>query len=369
MSVSSILAKEPPYKLLALDGGGIRGILSIEVLAAIELMLQRTMGRDDDFVLSDYFDYIGGTSTGALIATLLSLGMRVDRIRQIYHESGREMFDKASLLRRYQYKFRDDRFSDLLKQVVGAGTTLGSDRLNTLLLLIMRNATTNSPWPVSNNPRAMFNRRDEQSNLHLPLWRLLLASTAAPTYFPPQTIDVGGQTFVFVDGGVSVYNNPAFQLFLMATVEPYRLCWPAGRENMLLVSVGTGTAAPSNPHLRAAQMTLLYNASSIPSALMSAALHEQDFLCRVFGDCLVGASLDQEVGDLHGVAGPAPSKLFTYLRYNAELSRAGLDALGLPHIRPEDVQRLDSVHYINELQQIGEVAARAVRAEHYAGFV
>jgi patatin-like phospholipase/acyl hydrolase len=368
MAVGDKLTKPAPYRLLALDGGGMRGVLSIEVLAAVERMLQQALGRGDDFVLADYFDYIGGTSTGALIATGLCLGMRVDQVRRIYHQGGREMFDKASLLRRYQYKFRDDRLAAFLKQVVGADTTLGSDRLKTLLLLVMRNATTNSPWPISNNPRALFNR-GEHPNLYLPLWQLLLASSAAPTYFPPQTIDVGGQTFVFVDGGVTVYNNPAFQLFLMATVEPYNLNWSAGRETMLLVSVGTGARASSQAHLRASQMNLLYNASSIPAALMSAATHEQDFLCRVFGDCLVGGPLDQEVGDMRGVAGPARTKLFTYLRYDVELTREGLDALGLPHIRPQDVQQLDSVDHLHELQQVGEAVARAVDPRHYAGFV
>jgi patatin-like phospholipase/acyl hydrolase len=367
MAVGDKLAKPAPYRLLALDGG-VRGALSIEVLAAIERMLQQALGRGDDFVLADYFDYIGGTSTGALIATGLSLGMRVDRVRRMYHEGGREMFDRASLLQRYQYKFRDDRLAAFLKEVVGADTTLGSDRLKTQHLLVMRNATTNSPWPISNNPRGLFNR-GVHSNLHLPLWQLLLASSAAPTYFPPQTIDVGGQTFVFVDGGVTVYNNPAFQLFLMATVEPYNLNWPAGRETMLLVSVGTGTSAPLQAHVRASQMNLLYNASSIPAALMSAAAHEQDFLCRVFGECLVGGPLDQEVGDMRGMAGPAQPKLFTYLRYNADLTRDGLNALGLPHIRPQDVQQLDSVDHLHELQQVGEAVARAVDPRHYAGFV
>ncbi len=135
------------------------------------------------------------------------------------------------------------------------------------------------------------------------------------------------------------------------------------------VDAATGTAVPSNPHLRAEQMTLLYNASSIPAALMSAALHEQDFLCRVFGECMAGAALDQEVGDLRGVSGPVRPKLFTYLRYNAELSREGLDALGLPHIRPQDVQRLDSVDYMHELQQVGEAVARSVQPDHFSGFL
>ena len=70
-------------------------------------------------------------------------------------------------------------------------------------------------------------------NLDLPLWQLVRASTAAPTYFPPEVVTVGTQDFLFVDGGVTMYNNPAFQMFLMATLEPYRLQWKTGVDKML----------------------------------------------------------------------------------------------------------------------------------------
>ena len=54
---------------------------------------------------------------------------------------------------------------------------------------------------------------------------------------------------------------------------------------MLLVSVGTGTSPKANQDLAPQDMNLIYNANSIPSALMFAALNEQDLLCRLFGDC------------------------------------------------------------------------------------
>jgi len=183
-------------------------------------------------------------------------------------------------------------------------------------------------------------------------------------------IDVGGgNAFVFVDGGITMYNNPAFQLFLMATVEPYNLNWPAGEEKMLLVSVGTGTAAEANKNLKPGEMNLLYNASSIPSALMLAALNEQDFLCRVFGKCLAGDAIDSEIGTMIGKRGPADPKLFTYVRYNVELSRDGLDALQLRHIDPKRVQRLDSTDAKDELQQVGRAVGKKVDAAHFRGFV
>jgi hypothetical protein len=102
---------------------------------------------------------------------------------------------------------------------------------------------------------------------------------------------------------------------------------------------------------------------------MFAALNEQDFLCRVFGKCLCGDLLDREVWDMIGRKGPVQPKLFTYLRYNAELTLDGLASLGLKDIKPENVQQLDSVEHIGELQRVGKaVAAQKVKPEHFAGF-
>jgi hypothetical protein len=196
------------------------------------------------------------------------------------------------------------------------------------------------------------------------------ASTAAPTYFPPEIVQVGPREFIFVDGGMTMYNNPAFQLFLMATVEPYNLRWPAGEDLLLLVSVGTGTSTAANADLRPEDLNLLYNAGSIPSALMAAALNEQDFLCRVFGRCLAGPLLDREVGDMIGKGGPAIPKLFTYVRYNVELDRRSLDQLGLSHVRPEDVRQLDSIAHVGDLQEVGrKVGETQVQPSHFSEFL
>jgi hypothetical protein len=139
---------------------------------------------------------------------------------------------------------------------------------------------------------------------------------------------------------------------------------------MLIVSIGTGTSPGENNELTPEDMHLIYNASTIPSALMFAALNEQDFLCRVFGDCRHGHFLDREIGDMVGASGPG-EKLFTYARYNAELTRSGLDKLGLAHIEPENVQKLDSVAHVGELQEVGAAVAKEHVAvdKHFAGFL
>jgi patatin-like phospholipase/acyl hydrolase len=96
-----------PKKILALDGGGIRGMMTVEVLANIENLLRQKLGRGDDFVLADYFDFVSGTSTGAIIAACISIGMKVSDIRTFYISSGEEMFDKAFLLKRFRHKYED----------------------------------------------------------------------------------------------------------------------------------------------------------------------------------------------------------------------------------------------------------------------
>jgi hypothetical protein len=372
MSYRDRVSSPGPKKLLALDGGGIRGVITLEVLLRVESMLAGQLGAGDDFVLGDYFDYIGGTSTGAVIAAGLARGLRVGEVLDLYVTRCKEMFEinPSRLGRFYFYRYRSQRLRALLQGILGKDTTLGSEDLKTLLLIFLRNATTDSPWPLSNNPNALYNdpgRAD--NNMAIPLWQLVRASTAAPRYFPPEVVTVGGHDFVFVDGGLTMYNNPAFQLFLMATHDAYRLGWPATESDLLLVSVGTGKSPKADDRLRPGNMSLLFNASSVPAALMYAALNEQDLLCRVFGRCRHGAPIDREVGDLMHGKGLLEKRLFSYVRYNGELSRRGLDELGLDDVVPEEVQTLDSIQHVGDLRQVGQAVARDVAPEHFAGFL
>lgn len=359
-----------PHKILTLDGGGIRGALTIEVLAEIESIV----ASKGYATLADYFDYISGTSTGAILATGLSLGWKVDRLRSFYHEHGERMFAPASFFRKFKYRYEDDNLAETLKKEL-KGKTLGDDAIQTLLMVVMRNATTDSPWPVSNNPFAKYNDINRTDcNLQFPLWQLVRASTAAPIFFPPEKVRLGEHEFLFVDGGVTCYNNPSFQTFLMATAEPYHLNWQTGRENLLLVSVGTGMAPDANARLSSSDMNHFYNASRIPSALMYAASNEQDFLCRVFGDCIHGDPIDREIGDMCSsgnslCGGPSEKKLFTYTRYNAILSDDGLDSIGVGNIDIENIKKMDAVENIEELARIGSAIAKThVKKKHFKHF-
>ncbi len=381
MSVAEKLEKQGPRKLLALDGGGIRGVISIEILARIEEMLRKRTGKDG-LVLSDYFDYVAGTSTGAIIAATIALGMSMDEIRKFYHTDGPAMFKRVGRLnpKRLWAKFHAKHLAQRLQAVFGEHTVLGSPDLKTLFMVVLRNETTDSPWPVSNNPHALFNDpQHEGNNLRLPLWQLVRGSTAAPTFFPPETIEIGPEKFIFVDGGLTPFNNPALQLFSMATAEPYALKWPVGTDNMLLVSVGTGSAARERAELRARNMHLLYTAATAPGTLMNAMSVQQDFMCRMLGDCRFGGYLDAEIDTMigpkwpnpgrRGSKGPTDPNLFSYVRYDVELTRKGLDELGLKSMQVGHVLQMDDVRHMKEMKTVGEQAGRRlVHENHFRGF-
>src|SRR5258708_15421249 len=96
MNFREKLERPGPKKLLACDCGGVRGIVSIEILAHIEVEL-RKLTNNPQLVLADYFDYVAGSSVGAIIATLIALGLSVDQIRQFFAESASECSKKPDL--------------------------------------------------------------------------------------------------------------------------------------------------------------------------------------------------------------------------------------------------------------------------------
>lgn len=368
-----------PKKILSCDGGGILGLMSVEILARLESDLRTELGKPD-LLLCDYFDFVCGTSTGAIVAACISAGMSTEQIRGFYVSSGKQMFDQASLLKRLHYSYNKDPLAKKLQaafsDALGADTTLGSPGLRSLLMMVMRNASTDSPWPVSNNPFATYNQRDRHDcNLALPLWQLVRASTAAPTFFPPEVVTLGkgkqAYTFVFVDGGVTTYNNAAFLAYQMATAEPYRLNWKTGTDQLLIVSVGTGSAPAARPDLKPGDLWLMDNARNLPGALMNAASAGWDMACRLVGECRFGRPIDREFGDMVGAATSTGTKQFAYVRYDPDVSQTGLDALGLDHIKAADVQTLDSIDFIPQIQEVGVAYAGAhvKTAEHLRGFL
>lgn len=366
-NLSSRYEVKKQRKILAIDGGGIRGILALEILKIMETQLQEAVGKGDKFCLADYFDYIGGTSTGAIIATGLSKGMRVDELLSFYQESGKAMFQKSYWLAKLSRLYNKGPLVNKLIDTFGEGDIdLLNGTFKSLLLIVTMNRTTNSPWPISNNPFARYNdSMRPDCNLRIPLYQLIRASTAAPGFFAPEELhwDKSDEKkrFSFVDGGVTPYNNPAFLMYRMATQGHYGLNWERGEKNLLVASVGTGSTSIGGSYYNIAN-TLI----NIPSHLMYCMQVDQDINCRTAGKCVFGAEIDREVGNM--ISGednrptgnvPLSDKHFTYARYNADLSQDGLSEMKLGHIKSRHVSAMDSTKYISELRQIGKLTGEA----------
>jgi len=353
-------------RILSLDGGGIRGVFSLQILARIEELL-RAERSNPNLVLADEFHLIAGTSTGAIISAFLSWGLSVREVENLYITRSNEMFAREPWYRRWKAKYRSEAIADFFRGVFSEtpdGKTpalLGTRKLRTLLLIIMRNASTGSPWPVCNNPKAMYNCATlPDCNLNIPLWQLLRGSTAAPSYFPPEEIDLAGNKHLFIDGGMTPFNNPALIAFLMATLPQYCIDWPASRESLHVTSIGTGFARARLPVKRAAEINMLDQVKYLAPAFIGSVSVEQDVLCRILGDCRHGPPIDSEIGSLETptLLSNAEQK-FTYVRYDEPFVIKNLD----PKLKI--AMEMDNLALIPYLKRAGEeYAANHVRLEH-----
>ncbi|HTX66053.1 MAG TPA: patatin-like phospholipase family protein [Opitutaceae bacterium] len=371
-----------PKRILALDGGGICGVFSLKVLQRIEqLFRERYPAKpgEPEVKLRDVFDFFAGTSTGAIIATFLAWGKTVDEVLELYAGRGAEMFAPAPWYERFwKAKFRAETITEFFRTnfveddekptpaLLGTGRLRTKDGTLKYLMAVMRDASTGSAWPVTNNPQAMYNDRSRPDcNLNIPLWQLLRASTAAPTYFPPEEIKLGDQTHIFVDGGITPYNNPALIAALTATLPCYRIGWPTGRDRLQVVSVGACSTRTRLKKDKARQVHKLDFLQFIAPAFLGTVAMEQDLLCRVLGDCVFGAALDSELGPLPGTDDgllARAEKKFTYVRYDKHFTSAEVAAIEQATGQRFD---LDNLKLVGPLQEIGEAYAREyVKPEH-----
>jgi hypothetical protein len=376
-SISTTIHPMQKRRILTLDGGGVRGVFSMEILLRIEQLLREHF-KKPDYRLCDHFDFFAGTSAGAILATFLAWGESVESLKQLYLERTSDMFARAPIKEWIAGRYHAHAISDFLRSYFSeddaarSPALMGTAKLKALLLIVLRNASKGSAWPLTNNPEAIYNRSpsladgspNPECNLNLPLWQLVRGSTAAPWYFPPETIRVGaGKKYQFVDGGLTPYNNPALIAFLTATLPSYCLGWQTGVENLRLVSIGMGRfRSRINPRIKD-RVPLIRHIKAVPSSLMETIGLQQDMVCRVFGHCEFGEPIDTEVGDLTGNGiFPLEEKKFAYVRYNKFFS--------LPEIRrAEKIYKcafgLDALKLIPFLQETGkDYALENVKIEH-----
>ena len=115
-----------PKRILAIDGGGVRGVVALAYLERLEALLSDAAGKP--VRLCDAFDLIGGTSTGAIIATALALGHTARDIRDFYLSMGPRVFRKPWVrLPGWQAKFDAEALREELVAIVGERTLDSGD--------------------------------------------------------------------------------------------------------------------------------------------------------------------------------------------------------------------------------------------------
>jgi uncharacterized protein len=187
------------FKILSIDGGGVKGLYSSTILEHLE----RKYGGS----CSDYFDMICGTSTGGLIALGLSQKISASDMSKIYTEHGKDIFPKQSKLKGllkqtlWKGKFKDDALKKVLADIFG-NKVIGES--NNLLCIPSYSFTDARPWVFKyDHKEGQGLDRDNKAKYV----DVALATSAAPTYLPLAEIAMYDHK-QFIDGGVWA-NNPS----------------------------------------------------------------------------------------------------------------------------------------------------------------
>ena len=379
MSLLDRFKSAGPKRILALDGGGIRGALTLGYLQKIEDILREQNGNNPDFRLCDYFDLIGGTSTGSIIAGCLAIGMKVDEIKEKYFVLGGEIFakkkswwavGKLALLDKAAF---DVRPLEQQLQTLFGDITMGSDKIKTGLCVVTKRADTNSTWPIINHPLGKYFDSTDGNNKDIMLWKAIRASAAAPTYFVPESVNVGGgmSDAAFVDGGVSMANNPSLQLLMVATLQGFPFHWKMGADNILIVSVGTGNSVIHKLPKQITESIAISWAESVPNMLMQDASILNQTILQWMSQSPTALSIDGEIGALENDLIPGPDKkgLISYLRYNTMLTADNLESLmGQPYTSDQVDYLVEMSHTDNRfvLYDIGfKAGEREIAPDHF----
>lgn len=370
-----------PKRVLALDGGGIRGLISLGILEELETRLGHP--------LSSYFDLIGGTSTGALIATKLAQGRSVSSIIDLYLELGPTVFRRRIHNPRFgvlRAKFPAKPLESVLERELGEATF--RDRtIETVLVIVVKRLDRPGVWVLHNSPGATYAEGGQVADpmLDYRLTQALRASTAAPHYFEPIELRVGEfgdgrlESALFVDGGVSPHNNPALLLLMFTQLEGYGLSWPLQADSLCLLSVGTGRWGAKTPGRLRRFFESIAGAHATRSLLsmMNDASQLNETILQWMSNSPTARQIDRIVGDLVNdnlTTSDGSGPLLTYLRYDVVLEKQWLDhyipELNISDREIEHLRKMDHSHNLDLMIELGKAAGQElITDEHIAALL
>jgi uncharacterized protein len=317
-----------PYRVLSLDGGGMRGIYTGAFLARLTDQFARIRG-ETALDLGLGFDLITGTSTGAIVGCALAVGRPMSKIVQLYREHGPEIFPhrikgKASAIFRATQGSRYVRHGDralrkALQAVLGDTTMLDVFRGRGISLSVPTVLMSeHRAWVFKKTPRSGI--RDD----HYPLVDVCMATSAAPIYRSLAAIDdpnaPGGPKQVFADGGLWA-NNP----IMVGLVDALTIAAP--NRPIEIFSLGT-CPRPEGDHLDAetAHRSMLdwSLGADVASLSISAQEFAFDHMARLLANAI--SSCGRPIRRVRFPNRPVPASMMQYL--------------ALDDTRPEAMDRL-----------------------------
>uniref|UniRef100_A0A914XK57 phospholipase A2 n=1 Tax=Plectus sambesii TaxID=2011161 RepID=A0A914XK57_9BILA len=241
--------------LLALDGGGIRGLVTIQILLALEKML-------GDRVY-DYFDWVAGTSTGSYVAGGLAQGKSLRDLQHIY------LRYKDAIFESWTRPYNTEVVEQFMQQELGAECTLADVPWPRLMVSTVRCDVFPVKLEFFRNYRLPLSEEENEKlgfakPTEVKLWKALRCSSAAPTFFA----SVDGK---YIDGGL-IANNPALDLIaethlwntaLQYTDQPDSDQLTIG----CLLSIGTGVIEPQPMSMMDINLSLVGNPFSVVAAM------------------------------------------------------------------------------------------------------
>jgi patatin-like phospholipase/acyl hydrolase len=310
-------------RILSIDGGGIRGIIPLACLVKLE----KIHGKPS----REIFDMVAGTSTGAVIAAGIAPGISARGLLALYRELAKHAFTRLPLhqilLNLGNHRYSNEFITHTLHEM---GADLPLNVLPLDILITAKNLESS---------RTDFFVKDNPGNPALwgtmSLIDAVLASIAAPTYFPAHSTDVLGVDHTWVDGGVGVSGNPAYHAAVEAVHYSAGL-YPPGETVML--SFGTG----NRPHPIDSESAAIWNwAGWVFAEMMEDAGEWQTYVTR---------REYEETGRID------------LRRYQLELSSRVMEDLGVDVPEGVDVGKigLDAVWAADLLESIGRAFAAKV---------
>jgi patatin-like phospholipase/acyl hydrolase len=226
------------FKILSIDGGGIRGLLPAQFLAQIENSLKEE-GKGK-WKIHNYFDLICGTSTGGIIAIALGLGIPASKIANLYYDHAAEIFgnSKSIIKNIFKPKYKNKNLERLLKRYFseyGNKITPKLGHSKTRLCIPVYDLLNGEPNILKTSHHECLIR-----DYKIPAYQAALATASAPTYFKPYDINCDESPDkesypLKLDGGIYA-NNPSLIGIIEAinglNINPSKL---------KVLSLGTGT--------------------------------------------------------------------------------------------------------------------------------